>query len=89
MARKCSGSLVKRELNNLSFLQSHPEVPKHFSNAGCMEFVERLQIGCHQAIVEAFAKSFDGNRARVGSMEIKVDEAVIAAATGLPRNGQS
>jgi hypothetical protein len=89
MVRKCSGALLKRELDNLSFLQTHPEVQKHFSNAGCIEFVERLQVGCHQATAEAFAKTFDGNKARVGSMEIRVDEAVIAAATSLPRTGQS
>ena len=88
MVRKCSGALLKRELDNLSFLQSHPEVQRHFSNAGCMEFAERLQIGCHQATAEAFAKTFDGNRARVGFVEIKVDEEFIAAATGLPTTGQ-
>jgi hypothetical protein len=47
MVRKHSGTLLKRELDNLSFLQTHLEVQKHFSNAGCMEFVERLQVGCH------------------------------------------
>jgi hypothetical protein len=52
-----------------------------------MQFVERLQIGCHQATVEAFAKTFDGNKARVGSMEIKVNEAIIVTATGFPRTG--
>jgi hypothetical protein len=88
MARKRSGVLLKRELDNLSFLESHPEVQRHFSNTGCMEFAERLQVGSHQATAEAFAKTFDGNKARVGSVEIKVDEAVIAAATGLPRTGQ-
>jgi hypothetical protein len=88
MVRKRSGVLLKRELDSLSFLQSHPDVQRHFSNAGCMEFAERLQIGCHQATAEAFAMTFDGNRARVGSVEIKVDEEVIAAATGLPRTGQ-
>jgi len=88
MVRKCSGALLKRELDNLSFLQSHPEVQRHFSNAGCMEFAERLQTGCHQATNEAFAKTFDGNKAHVGSVEIKVDEVVIAVATGLPRTGQ-
>ena len=89
MARRCSGSLLKKELDSLSFLQTHPEVQKHFSDAGCIEFVERLQIGCHQSTAEAFAKSFDGNKARVGSLEIIVDEATIVAATGLPRTGQS
>ena len=88
MVRKRSGVLLKRELDSLSFLQSHPDVQRHFSNAGCMEFAERLQIGCHQATAKAFAKTFDGNKARVGSVEIKVDEEVIAAATGLPRTGQ-
>jgi hypothetical protein len=89
MVRKRSGALLKREMDNLSFLQTHPEVQKHFSNAGCIEFVEKLQVGCHQATTEAFAKTFDGNKARVGSMEIRVDEVVIAAATSLPRTSQS
>jgi hypothetical protein len=88
MVRRCSGSLLKKELDNLSFLQTHPEVQKHFSNAGCIEFVERLQNGCHQSTVEASAKNFDGNKARVGSLEIIVDEAAIAATTSLPISGQ-
>jgi hypothetical protein len=85
MVRKRSGALLRRELDSLSFLQTHPEVQRHFLNAGCIEFVERLQIGCHQSTTEAFAKTFDGNKAHVGSMEIRVDEVVIAAATSLPR----
>jgi hypothetical protein len=32
--------------------------------------------------------SFNGNRARVGSVEIKVDEKFIAEAAGLPMTGQ-
>jgi hypothetical protein len=89
MARRRSGSLLRKELDSLSFLQTHPKVQKHFSNAGCIEFVERLQNGCHQSTAEAFAKTFDGNKACVGSLEIIVDEAAIAAATSLPRSGQS
>jgi hypothetical protein len=88
MVKKRGGLLLKRELNNLSFVESHPEVQRHFSNAGCMEFVKRLQIGYHQTTAEAFAMTFDGNRARVGSVEIKVDEKFIAVATGLPMTGQ-
>jgi hypothetical protein len=45
MVRKRSGALLKRELDNLSFLQSHPEVQRHFSNVGCMEFVESYKLG--------------------------------------------
>ena len=47
MVIKHSGSLLKRELDSLSFLQTHPEVQRHFSNAGCIEFVEKLQNGFH------------------------------------------
>jgi hypothetical protein len=86
--KKRGGFLLKRELSDLSYLQSHPEVQRYFSNAGCMEFVNKLQSGYHQATAEAFALSFDGNRARVGSVEIKVDEKFIAEATGLPMTGQ-
>jgi hypothetical protein len=87
MVRRRSGSLLRKELDNLSFLQTYLEVQKHFSNAGCIEFVERLQNGCHQSTTEAFAKNFDGNKARVGSLEIIVDEATIDAGTSLPRSG--
>jgi hypothetical protein len=87
--KKRGGFLLKRELSNLYFLESHPEVQRCFSNAGCMEFVNRLQSGCHQATAEAFAMSFDGNKARVGSVEIKVDEKFIAEATGLPMTRQN
>jgi hypothetical protein len=45
MARKRSGLLLKKELDRLSFLQSHPDVQKHFSDAGCMGYVEKLQNG--------------------------------------------
>jgi hypothetical protein len=89
MARKQSGLLLRKELDSLSFLQSHPDVQKHFSDAGCMSYVERLQSGCHQTTAEVFAKSYDGKRANIGSLEMIVDEAAIATATGLPRMGQS
>jgi transketolase C-terminal domain/subunit len=75
-------------LDSLSFLQSHPDVQKRFSDTGCMSYVERLQNGYHQTTTEVFAKSYDGKRASVGSLEMIVDEAAIATATGLPRTGQ-
>jgi hypothetical protein len=44
--------------------------------------------GYHQGIIEAFAKSYEGNKATIGPLEIQVDEASIASATGMPRTGQ-
>jgi hypothetical protein len=89
MARKQGGLLLRKELDNLSFLRSYPEVQKRFSDASCMTYVERLQEGYHQATAEIFAKSYDGKKATVSSLELIVDEAAIASATGLPRTGQS
>jgi hypothetical protein len=88
MEKKQGGRLLRKELDNLSFLQSYPEVQKHFSDAGCMTYVERLQEGYHQAIAEVFAKSYDGKKAAVGSLELIADEAAIASTTSLPRTGQ-
>jgi len=89
MGRKRGGPPLRKELDNLSYLQSHPEVHQFFSDVGCITFVERLQEGYHQGITEVFSKSYDGKKATVGSLEIIVDEAVIASTTGLPRTGQS
>jgi hypothetical protein len=89
MARKQGGLLLRKQLDNLSFLQSYPEVQKRFSNTSSMTYVEKLQEGYHQVIVETFAKSYDGNKATVDSLELIVDEAAIASTTGLPITGQS
>jgi hypothetical protein len=87
MERRHSGSLLRKELDSLSFLQEHPKVKKHFSNVGCMGYVEKLQNDCHQSTTEAFSKTYDGNKSCVGSLEIIMDEAAIAVATSLPRSG--
>ena len=89
MERKRGGPLLRKELDNLSFFQSHPEVQKRFSDVGCMTYMERLHEVYHQAIIEIFSKSHDGSKATVGSLELIVDEASIASATGLPRTCQN
>ena len=58
-----------------------------FKDAGCYRFCEKLQ-GFHQGVAEAFALTFDGAKARVGTIEVQVDEAIIAAATYMPRTGE-
>lgn len=88
MAKKRGGPPLRKELYNTSYLQSHLEFQKHFSDAGCITCVERLQEGYHQEIAKIFAKSYDGKKAKVGSLELIVDEATIATAIGLPITGQ-
>ena len=88
MGKKWGGPPLKKESDIIQYLQSHPKIHQYFSDAGYLAYVEKLQEGYHHGITEAFAKSYDGNKAIVGPLEIKVDEATIASATGMPRIGK-
>jgi len=88
MGRKRGGLPLRKDLDNIQYLQSHPEIHQLFSEAGCLAYVEKLQEGYHQGITEAFAKSYDGDKATVSHLEMQVDEAAIASATVMPRIGQ-
>ena len=88
MGKKWGGPPLKKELDTIQYLQSYPEIHQYFLDAGCLTYVEKLQEGYHHGIAEAFAKSYDGNKATVGPLEIQVDEADIASAIDLPRIGQ-
>ena len=59
-----------------------------FKDSGCYRFCEKIQ-GSHQQVVEAFALTFDGSKAVIGREEFRVDEALIAEVTELPRTGES
>ena len=85
MGKKWGGPPLRKDLDNIQYLQSHPEIHQYFSDAGCLTYVEKLQEGYHQGIIEAFAKSYDGRKAIVGPLEIQVDEPAIAFAIGMPR----
>jgi len=81
------GEILIKELSDTAYLKAHPEVCQMFKEAGCYRFCEKLQ-GSHQGVVEAFALSFDGVKAKVGTMEMQVDEDLIAIATEIPRIGE-
>jgi hypothetical protein len=76
-------SPLRKELNNISYLKSHPEVCQMFKDARCYNFCKKLQI-FHQQVVEAFALNFDGKKAIIGRDEFKIDEAIIDKVTELP-----
>jgi hypothetical protein len=89
MGKRRGGPPLRKELDSIQYLQSHPEIHQYFSDTGCLTYVERLQEGYHQGITEVFAKYFDGKKATVGSLEIQADEATIASVTGMPRIGKN
>lgn len=80
---------MKKELDSLSYLQTFPNVHRRFADVGCLEFVERLQVGHHVGVTESFAKSYDGCNIVVGSLKFIVDEGTITTAIGIPRSGET
>ena len=84
---KKGGNLLRKELSDITYLESHPEIFQMFRNAGCYNFCEKLQ-GFHQGVAEAFPLAFDGDKAKVGTIELQVNEAIVAATTKIPRTGE-
>jgi hypothetical protein len=85
---KIGGPVLRRELDNIGYWESHPEVCQLFKDVGGYKFCEKLQ-GFHQQVAEAFALNFDGRKAVIGQDEFQVDEALIAEVTELPRTGEN
>jgi hypothetical protein len=79
---------LRKEPNDICYLESHLEVSQLFKDAGCYKFCEKLQIS-HQQIAEAFSPSFDGRKVVIGQDEFIVDEDLIAEEMELPRTGES
>jgi len=63
------GAPLRKELDYITYLESHPAVCQIFRDAGCYIFVQKLQ-GYHQGVVEAFAKTFDGAKVIIVSLEM-------------------
>jgi hypothetical protein len=80
------GALLRRELKDVSYLESHPGICQMFKDAGCYRFCKIIQ-GYHQGIGEAFAKSFDGAKVKLGPLEMQKDEASVVAETEMPEEG--
>jgi hypothetical protein len=85
---KRGGPVVRRELNDIGYLESHPEVCQLFKDAGCFKFCEKLQSS-HQQVAEDFSLTFDGRKVVISQDEFQVDEALIAEVTELPRTGEN
>ena len=56
---KKGGPSLRKDLGDISYVESHPEVCQLFKDAGCYRFCEKIQ-GSHQQVAEAFAFTFDG-----------------------------
>ena len=62
---KGGGPALRKELGDISYLESHPEVCRLFKDLGNYRFFQKIQ-GYHQQVAEAFALTFYGSKAVIG-----------------------
>ena len=74
---------LKKELKDIGYVESHPEVHQMFKDAGCYNFCKKLQ-SFHQQV----ALNFDGKKAIIDWDEFEIDEALIDEVTELPMTGE-
>jgi hypothetical protein len=53
------GALLRKELQDISYLEAHPEACELFKEVGCYRFLPKSPR-VSSGITEAFSKSFDG-----------------------------
>jgi hypothetical protein len=80
-------STLRKEIDDIGYLEAHPEVCQMFKDAGCYNVCQKLQ-SFHQQVAEAFTLSFDGKKAIIGQDEFKIDESLIGEVTELPTTGE-
>jgi hypothetical protein len=80
-------STLRKELDDINYLESHPEVCQMFRDAGYYNFCKKLQI-FHQQVAEAFALNLDGKKAIIGQDEFEIDEPLIDEVIEIPRTGE-
>jgi hypothetical protein len=60
---------------------------KDLEDNGWLTFVQRFE-GFNLFVAQQFALTFDGCRAKVGDIQLEINEEFISSATGLPSSGQ-
>jgi hypothetical protein len=79
---------LRKEINDICYLELHPEECQLFKDAGCYRFCEKLQSSHHQ-VAEDFSLTFDGKKDVIGQEEFIVDEDLIEEVTELPITRES
>ena len=77
---KKGGPALRKELGDIIYLESHPDICKFFKDVGCYKFCEKIQ-GSYLQVAEAFSLSVDGSKALIGKEEFLVDETLIVEVT--------
>jgi hypothetical protein len=79
--------VVRIEPNDNQALLMFDNARKDLEDNGWLTFVQRFE-GFNLVVAQQFAMTFDGCRAKVGDIQLEIDEEFISSATGLPATGQ-
>jgi hypothetical protein len=79
--------VVRIEPNGVQTLLLFDNAQEDLERNGWRVFVEKFE-GFNLAVAQQFVLTFDGCRAKIGDVQLKLNEYFISSATGLPAVGQ-
>jgi hypothetical protein len=79
--------VVRAEPNGSQTLLMFDSARSDLEENGWLPFIQRFE-GFNLCVARQFAMTFDGCRAKVGDIQLEIDEQFISLATGLPATGQ-
>jgi hypothetical protein len=79
--------VVRIEPNGVQTLLLFDNAREDLERNGWLVFIEKFE-GFNLAVAQQFALTFDGCRAKIGDIQLEVNEDFLSSATGLPAEGQ-
>ena len=79
--------VVRIEPNSSQALLLFNNARKYLEDSGWLTFVQRFE-GFNLFVAQQFALTFDGCRAKVGNIQLELNEEFISSATGLAATSQ-
>jgi hypothetical protein len=79
--------VVRIEPNGSQTLLLFDNAREDLENSGWLVFIQRFE-GFNLSVAQQFALTFDGCRAKVGDIQLELNEEFLSSATGLPATGQ-
>jgi hypothetical protein len=79
--------VVRIEPNGIQTLLLFDNAREDLENSGWLVFIQKFE-GFNLAVAQQFSLTFDGCRAKVGDIQLELNEEFLSSATGLPAKGQ-
>ena len=86
LGKNIGGPILRFEQEGIALLEAYPTCSELFKEKGWYDYCENL-TGYHVDVTRAFARSFDGQKAKFKSLTLQVTKDLIVEATGLSTEG--